>query len=186
MRFFNSVALVHSDCLGQRRFTADAVKFSALYFCLVFLKHICNPRSKVQQPKQLNKVMETNPIPNCLNNQSDTKTSAKKKCPNSDKKWNLMMDTFLRRANEKLKADNMHVSFDNLKKGDMKKLCDTTAHLLMENRGYMKLSTHQKISGHSIQERLRCLSKRKEVMQVNKLLLFWMNFELQLAIYVRH
>ena len=127
------------------------------------------PQKQSPATKQLNKVMETNPIPNCLNNQSD---AAKKKCRNSERKWNLMMDTFLRRANEKLKADNMQISFDNLKKGDIKKLCDTTAHLLMENRGYMKLSTHQKISGHSIQSRLSYFSKRKEVIQVNKLLLF--------------
>jgi hypothetical protein len=144
-------------------------------FCLVFLKHIyvyvlfLQPQKQSPATKQWNKVMETNPIPNCHNNQSD---ATKKDCRNSDRKWNLMMDTFLRRANEKLKADNMQISFDNLKKGDIKKLCDTTAHLLMENRGYMKLSAHQKISSRSIQAKLTYFSKRKEVIQVNKLLLF--------------
>ena len=116
------------------------------------------PRNDVQQPKQSDKVIfENNPIPNnCLNDQMDARR-------------NILMDTFLRCAPNKLKTNNIDVSFDDLKKGDLKKLCDTTASLLMGNHCYLKLSGQTKINGHQIQERLRILSKKVKQKQVSQL-----------------
>lgn len=78
-----------------------------------------------------------------------------------------MMDTFLRHSINELKKRNIHVSFDDLQKGDLKKLCDMTASLLMENQNYMKLSAQKKIVGHQIQERLRTLVRKEQVHKVS-------------------
>jgi hypothetical protein len=93
-------------------------------------------------------------------------------CSSLNRKWtdaqkNIMMETFLRHSIKELKKSNIHVSFDDLHKGDLKKLCDMTAYLLMANQNYMKLSAQKKIVGHQIQERLRSLVRQEQVQKVS-------------------
>ena len=78
----------------------------------------------------------------------------------------MMMHAFLRGADKELSAGNINVSFDDLKLGDLSKLCNATACLLMRNQDYMKMSAQKNISGHQIQERLRTLVRKVEKMQV--------------------
>ena len=48
----------------------------------------------------------------------------------TDEQKTLLMDAFLRRATEELSLSNTQISFDNLKRGDVVKLCGATASLL--------------------------------------------------------
>jgi hypothetical protein len=104
-------------------------------------------------------------------NPHDARNSIKRQAKYSNKKWsnaqmNALMDVFLRGATNALSAENTHVTFDNLKLGDLSKLCRATASVLMQHEVYMKESATKRISGHQVQERLRCLVRKVERMQV--------------------
>jgi hypothetical protein len=58
------------------------------------------------------------------------------------------------------------VSFNDLKLGDLAKLCNATACLLMRNQDYMKMSTQKNLTGQQIRDRLRGLVAKVEKMQV--------------------
>jgi hypothetical protein len=129
--------------------------------------------SITERPEHLGPVKETKPNPKKHVNDDDTvQSSVKPRSKYSNKKWsdaqlNLLMDTFLRGATDALLAENIHVSFDNLKHGDLSKLCSATASLLMHNEDYMKVSATKRISCHQVQERLRCLVQKVLRMQVS-------------------
>jgi hypothetical protein len=104
-------------------------------------------------------------------NPDDTRSSIKPQAKYSNKKWsnaqmNMLMDVFLRGATNALLAENIHVTFDNLKLGDLSKLCRATASVLMQDEVYLKESATKRISGLQVQERLRCLVRKVERMQV--------------------
>jgi hypothetical protein len=84
----------------------------------------------------------------------------------SDAQTNMMMHAFLRDAEKELSAGNTKVSFNDLKLGDLAKLCNATACLLMRNQDYMKMSTQKNLTGQQIRGRLRGLVAKVEKMQV--------------------
>jgi hypothetical protein len=128
--------------------------------------------SPLRQSAQLGLVTKTNPIATYLNDQDDGRSSARPRSKYYNRKWsdvqlNLLMDTFLHGATNALLAKNIQVSFDNLKHGDLSRLCSATASLLMNNEDYMNVSATKRISGHQVQERLRCLVQKVVRMQVS-------------------
>jgi hypothetical protein len=125
---------------------------------------------------RLGPVIKTKPIPTQhLHDEDNVRSNVKPRSKYSNRKWsdvqlNLLMETFLQGAKIALLAENIQVSFDNLKHGDLSKLCSATATLLMANEDYMKVSATKRISGHQVQERLRCLVQKVVRMQVSSLM----------------
>ena len=120
-----------------------------------------NEISKVMQPTQFKLNSTATPIPKkCF--------KLKKKASKtwSDAQTNMMMHAFLRDAEKELSAGNIKVSFNDLKLGDLAKLCNATACLLMRNQDYMKMSTQKNLTGQQIRGRLRFLVGKVEKMQV--------------------
>jgi hypothetical protein len=122
---------------------------------------------KIEEPRPQNGFSQTTDAigKQRLKYPTDVLMKINKNVPNATKKWSdtqndLLMNTFLRNATDELLKSNIHVSFDNLKFGDISKLCSATASLLQKNEHFMRLSTTKKISGHQVKERLRSLVAR--------------------------
>ena len=116
-----------------------------------------NEISNVMQPTQFMLNSTTTPIPKkCFK-------LKKKTSKISDAQDNMMMHAFLRDAE---KECNTKVSFNDLQLGDLGKLCNATACLLMRNHDYMKMSSQKNLTGQHIRTRLRTLVGKVEKMQV--------------------